>query len=254
MAAQPVTPMPSLTPEATPLSEGARILNTFVAPSKTFTDLRRSASWWAPFLLIAISSVAFTYFVDQKIGFRKVSENQIQASPKAAQRLDQMPPDQRNQAIEAQATGTKYFSYGFPIVLLILYVIFAALYLGTFKFGAGADLKYKVALAVVVYTALPQVLKTILAIVSIVAGASPDSFMIQNPVATNPGYFMNPADSPFLFGVASSLDVFAIWSVVLAGIGFSCVTKVKRSTAMLVVFGWYVAIILFFSGLGALAS
>ena len=32
-------------PEAAPLSEPARIVNTFIAPSKTFTDLRRSAAW-----------------------------------------------------------------------------------------------------------------------------------------------------------------------------------------------------------------
>ena len=242
------------TPEFPPLSEPARILNTFIAPSKTFCDLRRSASWWAPFLLIVISSLAFTYAVDQKIGFRKVVENQVQASPKATQRLEEMPPDQRNQAMQGQAKGTRYFSYGFSIVLLILYVVFAAIYLATFKFGAGADLTFKASLAVVIYAALPQVLKTILAIVSIVAGASPDSFMIQNPVATNPGYFLNPADSPFLFGLASSLDVFMIWTLVLTAIGFSCVGKVKRSTAMLVVFGWFIAITLLFSGLGAMAS
>ncbi|MGB9074551.1 MAG: hypothetical protein WCC22_18090, partial [Terriglobales bacterium] len=36
------------------------------APSKTFTDLRRSAAWWAPFLITVIFSVAFVYVVDQK--------------------------------------------------------------------------------------------------------------------------------------------------------------------------------------------
>ena len=46
MAAAPLTPVstPTSTPEAAPLSQGARIINTFIAPSKAFTDLRRSAS------------------------------------------------------------------------------------------------------------------------------------------------------------------------------------------------------------------
>jgi hypothetical protein len=78
--------------------------------------------------------------------------------------------------------------------------------------------------------------------------------MIQNPVATNPGYFLSPADSPFLFGLASSIDVFMIWTLVLTAIGFTCVSKVKRPTAMLIVFGWYVVITLVFSALGAMAS
>ena len=47
----PISPSPSSTAVAPPMSEGARIINTFIAPSKTFTDLRRSAAWWAPFLL-----------------------------------------------------------------------------------------------------------------------------------------------------------------------------------------------------------
>ena len=44
MAVAPLPPVSS-SPTSTvpPLSEGARIVNTFVAPSKTFTDLRRSA-------------------------------------------------------------------------------------------------------------------------------------------------------------------------------------------------------------------
>ena len=33
-------------------------------------------------------------------------------------------------------------------------------------------------------------LKSLLAMLSVVAGMSPDSFSFQNPVATNPGYFM----------------------------------------------------------------
>jgi len=46
MAAAPLPPVSALAPETVPLSEGARIVNTFIAPSKTFTDLRRNASWW----------------------------------------------------------------------------------------------------------------------------------------------------------------------------------------------------------------
>jgi hypothetical protein len=58
MAAAPLPPLTSSanTPEAAPLSEGARSVNTFIAPSKTFTDLRRNASWWGPWLLISIVS------------------------------------------------------------------------------------------------------------------------------------------------------------------------------------------------------
>jgi hypothetical protein len=75
-AQQPSQP-PQSSPEPAPLSEGQRIAYTFFAPSKTFTDLRRNASWWGPFVLIVIVSFLFCYTVDQKVGFRKVTENII---------------------------------------------------------------------------------------------------------------------------------------------------------------------------------
>jgi hypothetical protein len=77
MTATTITP----TPEPAPLSEFERIIDTFIAPSKTFTDLLRSAAWWAPFLLLAVVSCAFVYVVDQKIGFSKVVDNQLQRRP-----------------------------------------------------------------------------------------------------------------------------------------------------------------------------
>jgi hypothetical protein len=250
MAAAPVMP----TPEAAPLSEGARIINVFIAPSKTFTDLRRSASWWAPFLLLSVMSVAFVYTVDQKIGFRKVAENQIQASPKATQRIEQLPPEQRNQAMQRQATIMRDISYGYPVIILLWNLIIAAVLFATFKFAASADVKFKTALAIVMYASLPLVLKTLLATVSVAAGASPDSFTFQNPVATNPGYFLTPADSPFLYNLATALDIFMIWTLIVTAIGFTCVSKVKRGTALAIVLGWYFVFALAGAGFGAMFS
>ncbi|HEY6372994.1 MAG TPA: YIP1 family protein [Candidatus Sulfotelmatobacter sp.] len=251
MAAAPVLPASPSTPEPAPLSEAARIVNTFIAPSKTFTDLRRNASWWVPFLLMAIISILFVYSVEQKIGFRKVTENQLQMSPKQSAQLDNLPADQRETQMRQRTIGTKWVSYFFPVVTLIIWLIIASLMFATFKFAAGADVSFKVSLAIVIFAALPGALKTLLAMASVLAGMSPDSFSFQNPVATNPGYFMNPADSPFLFSVASSLDIFLIWTLVLTAIGFSCVSKVKRSTAFIIVFGWWAVLTLAGAALGA---
>ena len=43
---------------ATPaLSQGERVIDTFIAPSKTFTDILRSQSWWLPFLISSSSAM-----------------------------------------------------------------------------------------------------------------------------------------------------------------------------------------------------
>jgi hypothetical protein len=240
MAAAPVLPAsPTPTPEPSPLSQGARIVNTFIAPSKTFTDLRRSASWWAPFLLMIVVSTVFVYTAGQKIGFRKIMENQMQAQPKAQERLERLPADQREQQMAGGAKFTGIFAYFFPVITLIIWLIVATALFATFKFAAGAEVSFGVSLAIVIYAALPLMVKTLLALLSLVAGMSPDSFSFQNPVATNPGYFMSPSDNVFLYSLASGVDIFMIWTLALTAIGFTCVSKVKRGTSFAIVFGWW---------------
>jgi hypothetical protein len=251
MAAQPVTPLPVPEPVAS-LSEPERIIDTFIAPSKTFADLRRNASWWGPFLLMVIFSMAFVYVGGQKVGFRKAMENQMRAQPKHQEQIDQLPPDQKEQRLETGTKITKGISYGFPLIQLLILVIIAAILFATFKFAAGADVSFKISLAIVVYAALPGLIRVALAMLSLLAGASPDSFTFQNPVGTNPGYFMNPADSPFLYSLASSFDIFLIWTLVLTAIGFSTVSKVKRGTALGIVFGWWLVFSLIGAGLASL--
>ena len=251
MTSTVVSPVPEATP---PLSQGQRVINTFIAPSKTFADLRRSASWWLPFLLMSLVSLLYVYMVDQKIGFRKVAENQLQMTPKAAARMEQLPPEDRNRQMQQQVTGFRYFSYGYPAVILIWNLLMAVILWPTFKFAAGADVKFKVALAIVMYASLPLIIKSLLAMLSVGVGASTDSFTFQNPIASNPGYFINPAESRWLYSFGTALDVFMIWTLVLTAVGFSSVSKVKRSTALLIVFGWYLIFVVASTGLGAAFS
>lgn len=253
MAAAPVLPA-SPAPTTASLSQATRIINTFIAPSKTFTDLRRSAAWWAPFLLMVVISTAMVYTAGQKIGFRKIMENQMQAQPKAQARLENLPADQREQQLEQGTKVTKVISYIFPGVTLAIWLLIALFMWATFKVAVGADVSFGVSLAVVVYAALPLMLKTLLAMISILVGMSPDSFSFQNPIASNPGYFMNPADGVFLYSLATGVDIFMIWTLVLTAIGFTCVSKLKSGTAYAVVFGWWIVLSLGGAALGAALS
>ena len=97
MAAAPLPPV-NITPEAPQsarLSQGERIVNTFIAPSKTFSDLRRSASWWAPFLIIVAFSYMFMYVMSRQVGFEQISKNEIARSPRRADQFEKAPPDQQ---------------------------------------------------------------------------------------------------------------------------------------------------------------
>ncbi|HXY77934.1 MAG TPA: YIP1 family protein [Candidatus Acidoferrales bacterium] len=171
MATNPIaSTQPS--PEPAPLSEGQRLAYTFFAPSRIFADLRKNASWWAPFLIIAIVSLLFICVVDQKVGFRKVVDNLIQSQPAQADRIEHLPPDQRQKVMQQQVTLTRILSYATPIFALIIYAIAAGILLATLNFGAGAELKFKTLFALYIYASLPSVLKALLGILSLLAGAT----------------------------------------------------------------------------------
>jgi hypothetical protein len=94
----------------------------------------------------------------------------------------------------------------------------------------------------------------LLAAISLFAGADPEGFNVRNPVATNLGFFVNRIDHPVLHSMLSWVDIFAIWYVVLMGIGFACVSKVPRQKSIWVVAGWYILVALIGSGFVAIMN
>jgi len=253
MAAAPVLPTsPAPSPDAAPLSEGARIVNTFIAPSKTFTDLRRSAAWWGPWIVISIVSIVFIYAMGKQVGFEQISKNQVEHSSRA-EAFDKLPPDQQAQQLRTSAKIIGFFVYGSPALILFYYLIGTTALWATFKVGAAADTTFGQAYAIFMYGSLPSIIGAILGTIALFAGVNPEGFDINNPVGTNLAYYLDPdTTGKFIRGMASAVDVINIWTVILIGIGFACTSKVKRSTAIGIVAGWYVAYKVITSALASL--
>ena len=245
------TPMPP-EPSQPRLSEVERITNIFTAPSNTFADIKRSAMWLPPWLLMLVASLGFAFTVGQRVGWEQVMQNNLRMAPAAQQeRMEQIPADRKDQVMRQQVTVTKGISYGFPVLILIWLVIVALVLWGTFSFGAGADVKFGQSLAIVVYASLPALIKTILATLLLWLKV-PEDFFIQNPIGTNIGHYLSFSDTPrFLYSVASALDIFTIWTLVLTAIGFAVVGKVKQGTAYAIIFGWWAVVTLAGAGIGA---
>lgn len=106
-------------------------------------------------------------------------------------------------------------------------------------------------MAISMYAFLPGILKALIAIGVVGMGAA-EGFTFQNMVASNLGGLVDPNTSHFLYSVLTAIDAFNIWTLILTGIGYSCVTRVKRGTCMGVVFGWWAVVSLAGAGIGAL--
>jgi len=250
-------PLPPVAPSAAPIeprmSEGARIINTFIAPSKTFTDLRRSAAWWGPWILISIFSVAFMFAVGKQVTFEQVSKNQIEHSTKRAEQFDKLPADQQQKQLQISSKIIGFFAYGSPALILFYFLISTVAVWATFKVGTTAETTFGQAYAITMYASLPGIIGAILGIISLFAGVNPEGFDINNPVGTNLAYYLDPdTTGKFIRAMAYTFDVISIWSVILIGIGYACTSKVKRSTAIAIVAGWFIAWKLLTSALATL--
>ncbi len=240
-------------PEAQPLSEVARVVDTFVAPSKTFADIRRSASWWLPFLLTVIVSIFFTAAVGKQVGWETIARQNVEKNHFAADRINSLPKDQQAIAYENAAKQTKIFSYGFSILGLGFAALFALLWWASLNFGLGAKAKYSQILAVVFYAGLPKLLIYGLAAVLLFAGVGLDNFDMQNPIGTNIGYYL-PATSPALRAAGSFFDIFGLWALALAVLGTAIVCQKKPSQTAIVVVGWWLLGLILITGVAALTA
>ena len=171
--------------EGQPLSQGARVLDTFIAPTKTFTDILRSTSWWLPFLLMVIVSFASAYAIDKNVGFDRVAEQQVEQSPSQADRLAQLTPDARAQQMHGRAVGTKYSTYASGVFILLIAAIFALLNWAGLNFGLGAKTTFGQNFAVAMYSSLPRLFIGLLNIVFLYAGVNTENFDLNNPVAVS---------------------------------------------------------------------
>ena len=235
------------------LSQMERVVDTFIAPSKTFKDILRNTSWWLPFLLLVLVTLGTTYTVEKEVGWPRVSENQIHESPKQEEALASLTPEQRASRMQVSATVTRYISYGSFVFILVFVALFALIYWASFNFGLGAKTTFGQMFAVCMYASLPKLLIGLLAILTLMFGNSADSYNLRNPVGTNPAYFM-PDSGPVLKAALAFFDVIGIWQLVLLIIGMAIVAKVSTGKAAAVVVGWWVLGLLLSVGIAALTS
>jgi Yip1 domain len=212
------------------LSEPARIIDTFIAPSKTFQDIKRKPSWFAPWVVNAVFLLIFAVVGVQKLDLVQLVRQGIEHSAMAQRRLEQATPEQRERGLQMQATISKVSFFLSPVFVLIAGLVIAGVLLAVFNFGFGAEIPFNRALAVTFYSMLPGVISTLLVIISVLLSSDPNSidFASGNPIATSPAFFMDWNGNKFLYALVSSVDVIRIWEILLLGLGFAIVSTTGR--------------------------
>jgi hypothetical protein len=228
----------ALAVETHPLSQVERVADAFVAPTKTFTDILRSTSWWLPFLIAVVVTLGSTFAMDHKIGFEAIAEQSIQQSSTSSDQMSQLTPEARARQMHIIAVSMKYSSYFAFIIILIFTAILALLNWASFNFGMGAKTTFGQNFAVCMYAGLPRMFVAVLNIIFVYAGVNTENFNLNNPVGTNLGYYLT--DSPMWLRTALSFfDIFGLWTLALMIIGTSIIAHKTKAQAAIVVVGWW---------------
>jgi hypothetical protein len=218
----------ALEPQPSGLSEVSRLTGVFFEPTKAFEDIAARPRWIVPLVLTILFGIIFTSAIGARIGWDRVIQQQMES------RLEKMSPDQRAAAekgADIQKSLAPIFAYAAAIVgPPIGYLIASAVLLGIVSGIMSAPVKLKQIFAILCYANLPGLIYIVLAIVVMYLKSNPADFNLRNPLAFNFGAFMDPVtSSKFVYSLATSIDIFTIWKILLIAIGLKAAGGKKLS-------------------------
>ncbi len=224
------------------LSQVERVVDTFLAPTKTFTDILRSASWWLPYVLSIILGLILTTAVVQKVGWAQLVDNQIQASPALQAKLASLKPEALAVVRSQMITTFKVTLFSASLSGLLLMLVVSLVLWGTITFAFGGKTEFKRVFCLVNYVYLPLSLKGVIAALMLYTGVAAENFTLDNMLGTSVGYYVGTPGVLKTF--LMSFDVFGLWVVVLMSIGLAIIAGTKRSAGYITVVGWWFVVVL----------
>jgi hypothetical protein len=222
-----MTPETAMSSEPQPkgMSEVSRLAGVFFEPKKAFADIAAHPRWIIPLLLMIVSAIGVTTLYSQKGVMRIAAEQQMANNPQ----LQQLPPDQRAQRMEMGMKFATIIGYCIPVLIPVFYLVMALVLWAIVSGILSAPVRFGQVFAIVTYAQLPGLLMAILTVI-VLQLKGPADFNLQNPLMFNPGAFMDPQSSPkFVYSIASSLDLFTIWILLLVATGLKAASGKKLS-------------------------
>jgi len=209
------------------MNEGSRLLGVFFEPRRTFADIAERPRWIVPLLAALLFGAAFLYVFNTKVGWQTYLHRITDNNP----RMLQLAEDQRQRIFDTQLRIVPIFSYVSVFVIVPLtFLLAAAISMGIIQGLLGVPIRFKQAFAAFCYASLPRALYGVLAIVVILVSPHREDVDPQNAFLSNASALMDPqTSSKFLYTLASGLDFFVLWVMILAAMGLKAAGGKKLS-------------------------
>lgn len=199
------------------------MLDIYLAPTRLFERLKEKPTWLIPLIVVVVANLAVTGLSTQYFDWDAQREAAVERMQGRG-----MTEEQIDQALEGMEkfTGNPVARIGFPLVSALLtqviFILFVTLIYNLALPLLGASGSYKRSLAVISWASLVAVPGAIVRSVLVLLKRSAE--VNTSLLAAFPGI-----ESKFLGVVLGRIDLFAIWQLILVGLGLKIVFDIKGS-------------------------
>ncbi len=251
----PVSQSTETAPEAVPQGFVSRLMGVYFSPGETFAEIGRTPRLLIPMLVLAVVSAVAVYVMIDRIGVERFLGQRIEQAVASGQITQQ----QAEQQLEGIRRAAPYIKVGFPLYGAVAGVVMALIFAGICKLVSmlmGFENEFKPVFAVSLYTLLAVSLLSSLIFILLLYLKPPEEIDLQNPVGSNLAALLAVAGvelPKFVKALASYVDLFYIWKVLLLAIGYAAVSRRLKTSTAITICGVIAAILaVVFSGFSTL--
>ena len=210
--------------------------NIFASPNEAFPVIKERPKFLLPVLVLLIGYCAVSFAYMNEVDLPWFMDNQLQAGNA------ELTEEQREQAVAAAANVSPMFYGAIGAVstslIVFLWVFVTALYYTGVSFLTNDGVRLKQWFALLCWCTLPSVLGLLAQLVNVFAGDA--RFMLQdeiNPISFGNLLSIDRTGASIVQRIMLSIDITALWSIVLTVLGYQAWTKSPMVKAVAIVLG-----------------
>ena len=231
-----------------------RLMGVLFSPGETFQDINRKPTWLAPMVISIVLGACGSLFVNWWINpdWNRITRDMIR------QQVNRGGPELTEEQIQQRVRIQQIIGKVIPLGIVAIVPIASLIIGGIYALGMmlmQAQTTFKKVLSVLLWTSCSVgLVNGIVTNASLMVRDRESLNAIKNPMdpgslsATNLGVVLGSDTSPVLMALASSVDLFSIWSMILMAIGLAAIAGSRKittkKTATLVVSLWVVVVLL----------
>ena len=235
------SPKPLEIPPVQILSPLAALAGVFYRPQRTFASIaQRPSTWWIPFGFVLIVFYLIFFGTVARTDFQQLRQKALKHPTQQSWQLQNMPAAQLAMAEQGIKRIKQFGWLGGPLLILLYFGMEAAVLLAVLHYGFHAQALLRQVFAVAWYASLPGLILMLPFALKPYLGGTISAFWSLGWLSL--GHYLHAgAKVNLLYSIVGGINVFDVWSILLATIGLAVVTGTRRIHALVAALVWWFA-------------